>query len=185
MKFLIYFLSFLLFSTNILAKNWQIDEKNSKIEFSGAHIGNKFEGKFEKFTGEIFFDENNLEKSFAKIKIDLNSAKTGNKSYDSTLPQTDWFKTKKQQFANFETSKITKIANQKYKIEGFLDINQIKKPHIFEAQIKISKNKANLTAKSVITRLDFNIGKQSDPTGDWVSLEIPLNIEVNALVVKN
>ena len=61
-----------LFTSNSFATNWEIDKKNSKIEFTGSYNKQNFTGRFENFAGEIEFDPNNLGKSFAKIKVDLN-----------------------------------------------------------------------------------------------------------------
>ncbi len=184
-KFFIHVALMLLLSSNSFAQNWQIDKKNSKIEFSGSHMNNKFIGEFKEFGGEINFDKDHLKTSFAKIKINLKSIMTGSSTYDKTLPQEDWFNLNKDQFATFETSKISKIKDDKYKIEGFLKIRNIKIAHNFEAIIKINGNKANLKAQTNVNRLDFDLGKASDNSGDWVSLKIPLNIEINATKINN
>ena len=42
-----YFIFLFCFTFPALAKNWQIDLENSKIEFLGQHSGNEFNGKFE------------------------------------------------------------------------------------------------------------------------------------------
>ena len=181
-KFLIILsLIFYSVSANLLfANEWQIDKNKSSIEFSGAHSGNNFIGKFDDISGEIKFDPNNLTRSFAKIKINLKSAKTGNQTYDKTLPQSDWFDVVKYPFALYETKKITRVKADNYKIEGFLTIKNIRAAHNFNAHIKITGDKAILTARTEIKRLDFNIGKTSDPDGSWVSLNIPLQIFLNA-----
>lgn len=166
------------------AGNWKIDQAASKIEFSGNHGEKKFAGNFKKIDGEIKFDPNNLATSFAKIKIDLSFAQTGDPTYDKTLPQADWLDIKTNQFAYYETSKISKIKDNDYQIDGFLIIKGIKIPQNFKAIILINNDKANLKASTTINRLSFNIGKNSDAKGDWVSLKIPLKIEVNAIAVK-
>lgn len=170
-----------LLTSNTFAKTWEIDRENSKIEFSGSYNKKNFTGRFENFMGQIEFDPNNLNKSFAKIKVDLKSARIGDKTYDGTLPQDDWLNSNKNQFAIFETTKISKIQGDQYKVEGFVTIRNNKVPHNFDATIKIVQNKAVMTAKSKLKRLNFGIGKASDNTGSWVSLEIPLNIEIQAI----
>ena len=172
MKILKYIAVILLsLTSNSFATSWQIDQKASKIEFAGSYNKQNFTGRFENFAGEIEFDQNDLSKSFAKIKVDLKSVKTGDKTYDGTLPQDDWLNSNKDQFATFETTKISKIKDDKYKVEGFIVIRKVKVAHNFDATIKI---------ETKLKRLNFDIGKASDNSGSWVSLEIPLNIEIRA-----
>ncbi len=179
-KFFCCVTAFILLATPSFAKSWQIDQKNSAIEFSGTHIDDDFNGNFSEFGGKIEFDPKNLSKSFAKIKINLLSAKTNNKSHDKTLQQSDWLDSKKEKFATYETKKISKIQNNEYQIDGFLTIKNIKMTHNFKAVIKIDKNKAYLKAITEIKRLDFNIGKSSDASGDWISPIIYVKIKINA-----
>lgn len=162
------------------AKNWEINKESSKIEFFGTHMGKDFNGKLEDVTGKIEFDPKNLKGSFAKINIGLMSATTGNEAYDKTLPQDDWLNSKIYPNAVYETTKISKIENTRYKVEGFLIIRSVKLMHNFDADIEIEENIATLTATTKIKRLDFGIGKSSDSNGDWVSLDIPLKIELKA-----
>lgn len=167
-----------------LANIWQIDKAKSNIEFFGTGAENNFTGKFDDIAGEIEFDPAKLDKSFAKIKINLQSAKTGNQTYDKTLLGEDWLNSKNNSFATYETKKISRIKGDDYNIEGFLTIKNIKIAHNFKANIKIDKDKAYLNAKTEIKRLNFNIGKASDSTGRSVSLNIPVKILLTTTLKK-
>lgn len=162
------------------ADGWIIDKEKSKIEFSGTHVGDKFIGSFNEIDGEINFDPNNLKEAFAKINISLTSAQTGNSSYDKTLPQADWLDSRKNTFATYKTSAINHVKDNIYKVEGSLTIKDITKIQNFDAKINIKNSKASLKAQTTIKRLDFNIGKSSDASGDWVSLAIPVTINIEA-----
>ncbi len=177
-------LLFTLINYNANASECNINHKNSHIEFLGSHIGNVFKGKFIDFTGKINFDFNNLDQSNAKILIKTDSALTKNQEYDLTLKKSDWFNVKKYPEAYFQTSKISKIKEDYYNIDGKLRIKNITLPHSFSGKIIKEEKKATLNATSAINRLDFNIGKSSDPKAEWVSNNINLNIKIECLFLK-
>lgn len=167
----------------LLAQDWQIDQSKSLIKFSGEHAGIEFNGEFSEISGQIYFDPDNLQESFAKIKINLSKVKVSDKVYQKTLLQEDWFDIKKQPIAFYQTTKISALEQNKYQIEGLLDIRGIKIMQNFVAKIKLDGDKAKMLAKTQIKRLDFDIGKESDALGDWVSLIIP--IEINLMAMKS
>lgn len=179
-KFLICFLLSFLISFNIFASEWKIDQANSKIEFSGNQANKKFTGIFKSFDGDIKFDPANLADSSAKIRIDLSSAFTGDTTYDKSMPQKDWFDVSSNQFAYYETTKFTKLAGDEYQIDGFLTIRGIKVAQNFKAKITINNDIAKLKSSTNVARMNFGIGKSSDSSGSWVSLSIPVKIEIAA-----
>jgi polyisoprenoid-binding protein YceI len=166
--------------TQVMAKSWIIDKDDSKIEFIGSHSQKEFKGVFNDIDGEIEFDPKDLENSFAKIEIGLSSAMTGDQTYDKTMPQQDWFNVKSYPVALFQTTKILKVKGDSYRVEGYLTIKGVRLSHNFNAKINIRGNDATLYAKTRIKRLSFGIGQASDSSGDWVSLDIPLTIKLNA-----
>lgn len=180
MKNLLSCLLILFFINPALAKEWEIDKNTSEIGFSGKHVGKRFKGTFELFSGKIIFDAKNLEKSYAKVTIDLESAKTGDATYDKTLKGKDWFYVKKYPKAFFETTKIIQKGHNSYQINGHLTIKGIKKTHSFIANIGSGYDRAIFQGLTKIKRTDYKIGESSDPSGDWVSLDISVRIKIEA-----
>ena len=169
-----------LFASPALAAEWKIDPAQSQIRFSGTHAGNDFSGAFEKWEGAIQFDPQALAASHARITVDLASAKTGNATYDKTMPQADWLNSGAKAEAVFETTAFTEITPGAYKIDGKLTLREVTLPVSLDATIKIDGKKALVNAKTSLKRLDYAIGKSSDATGEWVSLEIPVEIKLVA-----
>ena len=79
---------------------------------------------------------------------------------------------------------VSKIKEDYYNIDGKLRIKNITLPHSFSGKIIKEGKKATLNATSAINRLDFNIGKSSDPKAEWVSNNINLNIKIECLFSK-
>jgi polyisoprenoid-binding protein YceI len=161
------------------AADWVIDTPKSSIAFSGTHAGAAFNGRFQKWSGQIRFDPAKLPEAKAIIVIDLASALTGNKMYDGTLPQADWFNIKAARQARFETSSIKAAANG-YVAQGILNVRGVSVPVTLPFTLVISGKQAVMQGQTSLKRMAFGIGKSSDASGEWVSLDIPLKIKVVA-----
>lgn len=162
------------------AANWKIDPAQSHIRFSGTHAGNAFEGRFKTWDALIDFDPVAPEKAKVEVTVDLASASTGNPTYDGTLPEADWLNSKSESTAKFRTNTITKSAENEYLAEGTLMLRSASIPVKLPFKLVIADGTATLSGKTILKRLDFGIGKDSDASGEWVSLDIPLDIAVVA-----
>lgn len=180
MKQLFLFLSFLLFPSFAFAQGWVIDPSQSEIRFSGSHAGNDFSGTFGTWKADIIFNPEALEQATAAVEIDLASAVTGNKTYDGTLPQGDWLDSAKGTAATFTAQKFTHLEGERYQIDGVLNLRGVEVPVTLYSTIAIRGDVAKVSASARLQRLDFGIGKGSDSSGEWVSLEIPVEIKLTA-----
>lgn len=159
---------------------WTIDPAASSIGFSGTHSGNEFKGTFTSWTGEIAFDPQNLEASSATIKIDTSSAQTGDKTYDGTLPNTDWLDSKTLPEAVFASSAFRQVGDDTYEVDGTLTIKNIKQDLTFPFTLQIEGDTATMDANLELDRLAFGVGKDADPKAEWVSANIGVTLQVKA-----
>ena len=161
-----------------LAFAWGIDHAKSGIAFAGAHMGNPFTGRFESWDGNIEFDPAAPGSAVVLMTIDTASAKTGNATYDGTLPQADWFDVDAYPQARFEAFGATAQGEGRFTLDGKLTIrsNSVPVGLPFEASDKEARAEATIT----LNRLDFGIGAESDPDGQWVSKEITVTITLVA-----
>ena len=63
----IFFCFLLLLSSKVQAQNWQIIKEESSLGFVGKQLNADFEGVFEEYSADIYFDPNDLPKT--KIKV--------------------------------------------------------------------------------------------------------------------
>lgn len=177
MKSLLIALALAFMSFSAQAQILTLDKNGSSITFSGTHAGKAFTGTFEKWDADIVLDQNNLDKSHAKVTIDLSSAVTGDKMYDGTLPQADWFDIKNTPTATFEsTSVLSGVAG--YMMTGILDLRGVKKEVSFN--FSFAKSMPPFAVATIpLKRMDFNIGAKSDPKAEWVSetIDVQLNLK--------
>lgn len=149
-----------------------VSAKDSKVRFAGEHVGMKFSGVFNKWNAELVLPPADSPKITATFYVA--SAKTGDSTYDSTLPEGDWFDVKNHPTGLFESDQIIAIGND-YEVTGNLTLRGISQPVTF----LLEDNGATLSANFSINRLAHQIGFESDPDADWVSEEIDMILLLN------
>ena len=167
-----------------LAADYVVDYKNSKIGFSGTHAGKAFSGTFGTWTATISFNPADLAASKIVATFDTASAATGDRMYDGTLPQADWFDAKTHPQATFVSTAIrAKEDGSGYSATGDLFLRGITKPVSFDFTLDgAGENGTPVRARAqfALDRLDFDIGKKSDAKAEWVSREITLALDIAA-----
>jgi polyisoprenoid-binding protein YceI len=161
--------------------DWLVVPTKSEIAFSGTHAGRTFKGVFGKWTAAIRFDPAKLAEANATVRIDLSSSKTGDKTYDETLPGDDWFNIKKTPIAMFQTTRFRETGPGKYSADGVLTLRDVRVPVSLPFTVAINGTTASMSGQLVLKRMAFGLGKGSDATGDWVGLDIPVTIKVAAV----
>jgi polyisoprenoid-binding protein YceI len=162
------------------AAEWQTDPANSEIRFSGSYASSPFTGVFEKWSADINFDPANPAQAKVRVLINTASAATGSKINDGTLKSADWFDVKNHPQAVFEASNFTALDGNRYRAEGVLVIKGTKLPLAFEFQLDVEGATAHLQAGFTLDRIAYGLGVKADPTADWVSREITLDIKLTA-----
>ena len=72
--------------------NWQIDYGHSHVGFTGRHMMvSTVRGEFEKFSGTVEFDEDDLTRSQAEIQIEAASVNTRNTQRDDHFRSAEFF----------------------------------------------------------------------------------------------
>ncbi len=162
------------------ALDWQTDVKKSEIVFSGSYANAPFKGHFKTWTASIQLDPENLSAAKVYVEIDTGSADMDNALHAATLKSEDWFDVKNYPQAVFEASKITRVHAGLYRAEGHLAIKGKSLPLAFDFQLDIAGDAAKVNAQFDLDRVAYALGVRSDPTADWVSRTIRLDIALEA-----
>lgn len=163
------------------AKDYAVDYEQSKVEFSGTHADKPFNGTFDAWTAEISFDANDLAASKLSAAFWPATVKTGNVMYNGTLQQADWFDVKGYQQVTFTSTSITAKEDGQYTANGDLTIRDITKPVTFDFTLSdLEASPVKATGELAIDRLDFDLGKQSDASAEWVGKEIKIKLDITA-----
>ena len=147
--------------------SWQIAEGYS-IKFAGTDA----DGIFKTMTGDIQFDENNLDASRFSTSIDVASINTGNGMKNRHAKSEKWFDAKKYPVITFNSTKFTK-SDAGYKVTGTLEIHGTKK----EVSIPFAFSNNIFTGNFSVNRMDFGVGSMKGMSKK-VSNEIKLEISV-------
>lgn len=159
------------------AGSWAVDPA-STIGFSGSNEGTEFHGRFTRWQADIRFDPQNPAGSTIAATVETASADDGVTLHNETLPQAEWFDVGKYPKSEFRATKIAAGEGGRYTIEGTLQIKDRTLP-VSGLSAVVENGALHITGKFDISRKDANLGMESDPTGDAVSIRI--GVEVNVI----
>ena len=168
MKKIIYFIFFLLLlgQTQVMAQEWKIDPIHTGVLFEIKHIYSTVRGHFSDFTGDVFFDPDNLGKSKFDFVVKIDSINTNNGKRDNHLRSNDFFSENKYPVMTFKSSRVSHAGGNKYVLEGKMTIKDVTKDMVLEfiywgqKENPFKKNEmvAGFDTRFNINRLDFHVG---------------------------
>lgn len=152
-------------------QSFKIDNEGSKAGFSGNHVGMQFTGEFKKWQATLVLPPLNPS---ITATFDLASAKTGDFTYDSTLPEGDWFDVQNHPQGSFVSDTVETVDGG-YKVSGKLTLRGVANTQAFT----LEQTGNILAAEFVINRLDYGIGLESDPQAEWVDKDITMTLHLD------
>jgi polyisoprenoid-binding protein YceI len=163
---------------------WTVDPAKSKLGFSGTQTGAPFNGTFARYNAAIAFDPDHLAASHIRVSVDLASAATGDTQRDTALPGDDWFDIAHFPQASFTSDSIRKKPDGTYEALGTLTLRGVGHPLTLPFTLEI--NGANARAKGHVTlvRTAFGVGQGQWASGDYVALEVGIDIDIAATRAK-
>ena len=169
-----------LLATPALAADWAVDVPHSHLGFSGVQNGAPFQGRFDKWSAQIAFDPAHPDAGHAKVTIDLASARTGDSQRDSALTQAEWFDVKGFPQATFEATGFTAKGGDVYEAPGTLTIRGIGKTVVLPFTLAVNDDKASVKGHLALVRTGFGVGQGVWATGEWVALEVGVDVDLIA-----
>lgn len=170
----------LLPGAHALAAGWTIDPAHSTIAFTGTQTGARFTGHFKTFGGTIQFDPAHPEAGHALITIDVASAATGDAQRDEAMPGTDWFDIAKFPKATFEARNFQSKGGNAYVAQGTLTIRGVSQPETLPFTLDITGGTAHAKGHLDLVRTPFGVGQGPWASGQWVALEVGIDIDITA-----
>ncbi|MFN4101972.1 MAG: cytochrome b/b6 domain-containing protein, partial [Pararhodobacter sp.] len=159
--------------------NWEVDYDASEIRFSGTNDGTPFSGTFRRWQADISFDPEDVENASVNVTVDVTSAATGSRLYDSTLRDAEWFNISAHPQATVTLSEFEERSDS-YRATATLTLKGQPVSERLEFTLDITGETGVLSGEAVYSRRDLNLGMVSDPDGKWVSDEIVVAISGQA-----
>ncbi|MCP3138281.1 YceI family protein [Pyxidicoccus xibeiensis] len=169
---------------------WNIDTTHSGIHFSVRHmVIAKVRGNFQKFSGTVALDEQDVTKSSVSVSIDTASISTGVEQRDNHLRSADFFEVEKFPAITFQSTKVEKTSGNGLRVTGNLTIRDITREVVLDAeQLGVGKDpwgnvKAAFEAKTSVDRRDFGLkwNQALETGGVLVGEKIEIALEVQAV----
>ncbi|MEP6342412.1 MAG: YceI family protein [Maricaulaceae bacterium] len=158
---------------------WAVRADESTVTFTGKQTGNDFTGEFKDFTAEIIFDPENLSAASVKAVIDMSSFDAGDNDRNDALPGKEWFSVKKFPNAVFTADEFT-MTDTGYAAAGELSLRGVSLPVTLPFDLSITDDVATMNGELVIDRSDFGVGQGAWAKGEWVDLNVTVNVTIVA-----
>lgn len=166
----------ILFSITLILsgfKTFDNSEWKLKEDYSIKFISDNPEGIFKELSGNIVFDEGNLEGSSFNMEIDASSISTGNGMKNKHAISDKWFDVDNHPKIIFQSTNITKDGDE-FRVVGSLNIHGVEKqidfPFSFEDDV--------FSGSFDIDRTEFNLGPTSGMQGNKASKILKVEIRV-------
>jgi polyisoprenoid-binding protein YceI len=173
-------IAFMVLAAFAWAATWRIDPEKSRLGFTGLQVGTPFEGRFERFSTDIRFDEGDLAASSARVVIDLASARTGNDQRDEALLGQDWFAVARFPQARFETTGFRHLEDNRYEVDATLTIRDVARPVVLPFTLERDGPATRAIGELTINRIDFGVGQGQWASPQWVALDVTIHFDLLA-----
>jgi polyisoprenoid-binding protein YceI len=167
--------------------SWKIDPSHAQITFSVRHMMiMTVRGHFERFSGEVYFDEENPARSTVEVEIEAASLTTGEPNRDAHLKSQDFLYVEKYPIITFQCKRVELVDEQHGRIYGDLTIRDVTREVVLETEY-LGQNRspwgttsAGFTAQTKLNRKDWNLtwNVALETGGMLVGDEITINIDV-------
>jgi polyisoprenoid-binding protein YceI len=164
------------------AADWAVNTARSQVGFSGTQTGTPFKGRFDRFSASINFDPAHPEAARIVAVIDLATAKTGDPQRDSALPTADWLDAAHARTARFQTTSVRRTGPDTYLAQGQLTLRGQTRPVTLPFNLRVVGKTAHAVGHARLIRTAFGVGQGQWASGQWVALEVGVDIDITAQV---
>lgn len=168
---------------------WTLDKSHSSVNFTITHmVVSEVAGSFKDFSGDVKADKADFSDLSADFTIQIGSISTDNAQRDGHLKSPDFFDAAKFPTATFKSTKVTKVSDKKYTLEGDFTMRGVTKKVKWDVKYNgtvkdpYGNTRAGFKAVTTINRKDYGVSwnKVLDAGGLTLSeeVEITVNLEV-------
>ncbi len=184
MKKLLLTLALLFPAITASAATWTPDLTQSTLQWQSSWGASPVTGVFKSWTAAIVFDPNDLKSASITATINIASLDTNYPERDDALKGADWFDAAQHPTAIFTSTDIRKTS-QGYVAAGHLTLGGVSKPLALPFTLSIAPGAggtqvATVDAKTTLSRLAFNIGKNAWKVTDQIHDAVGISLHLVA-----
>lgn len=160
---------------------YEVDSVHSSVVFRIRHLNVSYAyGRFNDISGQFMFDEADPAKSRIDVSVKVESIDTANTDRDKHLKSAEYFNVAEHPTIAFKSSRVEKLADNKYRAEGELTLMGVTKPLTVELERVGSVDHPKLGARSgfetvfTIKRGDFGLNAAAGMLGEDVRLMVSI-----------
>ncbi|MCL4832804.1 MAG: YceI family protein [Caldilineaceae bacterium] len=167
--------------------SWKIDPSHSEIQLSVRHMMiSKVRGRFEEFSGQVDFNEENPVASSVDVTIAANSISTRDTQRDDHLKSADFLNAEEYPLLRFKSNRVEVVDEKQGRIHGELTIRDVSRPVILDvvysgtAKSPWGATSAGFSATTSFDRTEWGLGwNQALETGGiLVGNKVDVSIEL-------
>jgi polyisoprenoid-binding protein YceI len=177
-------------TTQTTTSTWAIDPVHSAGEFAVKHLMvATVRGHFKITEGTIVINEANHTASSVTATLDPTTINTREEKRDAHLQSADFFETEKYPAITFQSTRVEKVNDEKWKVFGDLSFHGVTKEVELDVEeggeIKdpYGKQRRGFTAETTIDRKDFGLNWNGalETGGFMVSDRVKITLDISAI----
>lgn len=154
--------------------------KGATLGFSTSWGGQALEGRFDRWSADIAFSPDALDRSHVKVTIDLASVATGDPQRDVALPGADFFDVAQHPKAIFTADRFEAAGQNRYVAHGKLALRGVTKPVRLPFTLKIDGDKARMSGVTSLDRTAFGVGQGEWQATDQIPAQVTVSVQLTA-----
>jgi polyisoprenoid-binding protein YceI len=156
--------------------------QNSELNFVGAKVTKKHDGKFGTFSGTVTLVDSDPTKSSVKVDVDTATISADDDKLTGHLKSPDFFDVAKFPKATFTSTSIKAggANGATHTVTGNLEMHGVTKSITFPATIRVAPSGVEADAEFAINRKDFGIVYPGMPD-DLIKDEVLIKLKLRAV----
>ena len=152
----------------------------STLAFATSWGGSAIDGRFDRWTADVLFSPEALDKSKVTVSIDLASAVTGDAQRDQSMGGFDWFDVGSHPKATFTATRFERTGTDRYVAHGQLTLRGVTRPQRLPFTLKIEGDKARVSGVTTLDRTAFGVGQGEWKSTDQIPAEVKVSVNLTA-----
>ena len=145
-------------ATDASARDWRIDVTRSTLAIVYLINGEERRGEFSRFSGEAFFDPEDLSATELEFLIETGSIDAGDSFGTEVVRGVDWLDVENHPTARFVLTEMTPLSEGRYRVAGDLTLKGRTGVVSGEMSLSVGDDTAKAEGRSAFDRKDYKVG---------------------------